>query len=287
MGRSSIPTFVLDDIGQPFEWRPGDSAAKEVRFFDEGAEPQIHVFDLIGFEYDEDRACGSIDRMVRVCRGVLREVNPQEARAMLWLGDFLLGAMLDTGKLHIANNDREIEARDVDFGRLDQLDFLHVVVDMLSSAKFVVGTVEVTPARFCAAYVLRMLFNATRGDVGPDLDLPEAYVVSASQVFGVMQSFSSPEGSPLSRVVAAELRRIIAKNAAHAMHQKDPRQAAKDESFKLWQERHAGKHPKLRTNEQFAAECMRRWPVLTNAKVILGWCTEWNKQVKRKSQPAS
>lgn len=68
---------------------------------------------------------------------------------------------------------------------------------------------------------------------------------------------------------------------------RDPKQAAKAEAFKLWQARRAGKHPTLRTNEQFATECQSRWPVLTSAKNILGWCTQWNKDAKRKSQSAS
>jgi hypothetical protein len=67
----------------------------------------------------------------------------------------------------------------------------------------------------------------------------------------------------------------------------DPTQIAKAEAQKLWQERHAGKHPKLGTNEKFATECMRRWPVLKSAKVILGWCTDWNKEAKQKNQSAS
>lgn len=69
---------------------------------------------------------------------------------------------------------------------------------------------------------------------------------------------------------------------------RDPKQVAKVEARKLWNERHAGKHPTLRTNQQFAMECMRRWPVLTSAAVIAGWCTAWNKASKaRKPQPAS
>lgn len=78
-----------------------------------------------------------------------------------------------------------------------------------------------------------------------------------------------------------------AKAGAKAKLESDPKQAAKAEAHKLWQEQYDGKHPELRTNEQFAAECMRRWPKLTSAKVILGWCTQWNKEAKRKSQPAS
>jgi hypothetical protein len=67
----------------------------------------------------------------------------------------------------------------------------------------------------------------------------------------------------------------------------DPKQHAKTAAFGLWEERYAGKHPQLRTNEQFATKCMQEWPELTSAKVILGWCTSWNKQAKARSQPTS
>lgn len=63
----------------------------------------------------------------------------------------------------------------------------------------------------------------------------------------------------------------------------DPKTSAKADAFELWKERCAGKHPKLRTNEQFAMECMRRWPALTSIKVICGWCTVWTKEAKSQS----
>jgi hypothetical protein len=66
---------------------------------------------------------------------------------------------------------------------------------------------------------------------------------------------------------------------------KDQKQQAKAEAKKLWQERRLGGHPKLRTQEQFATEVMRRWPILTSSKVICGWCTKWNKEAK--SQPST
>ncbi|MGH3711011.1 MAG: hypothetical protein ACRDRQ_23560 [Pseudonocardiaceae bacterium] len=77
-----------------------------------------------------------------------------------------------------------------------------------------------------------------------------------------------------------------ARTAAFAKLSNDPRQLAKAEARNLWQERRAGKHPKLRTNEQFATECIRRWPVLRSSKVICGWCTKWNKEAKDQN-PAS
>lgn len=66
---------------------------------------------------------------------------------------------------------------------------------------------------------------------------------------------------------------------------KDQKQHAKAEARKLWQARRLGMHPKLRTQEQFATEVMRRWPILTSSKVICGWCTKWNKETK--SQPST
>ena len=76
-----------------------------------------------------------------------------------------------------------------------------------------------------------------------------------------------------------------ARHAGFARAVKCPKAKAKQMAFVLWRERFAGQHPKLRTNEQFAIECMRRWPVLTSAKVICNWCTDWTKAAK--SQPAS
>jgi len=60
---------------------------------------------------------------------------------------------------------------------------------------------------------------------------------------------------------------------------------AKSGALELWKERNAGKHPKLRTVEQFATEVMRRWPVLTSAKVICGWSAKWTKEVANGKNP--
>lgn len=61
---------------------------------------------------------------------------------------------------------------------------------------------------------------------------------------------------------------------------RDGKQAAKTAAKELWLERRAGRHPKLATNEDFAREVMHRWPILTSAKVILGWCTRWERQAR-------
>jgi len=85
------------------------------------------------------------------------------------------------------------------------------------------------------------------------------------------------------------IRRMIAKKSRGATKKlaNDLKQVAKAEAFELWQTRRAGQHKRLRTNEQFATETMRRWPVLTSSKVICGWCTAWEKEARAKETPAS
>lgn len=67
---------------------------------------------------------------------------------------------------------------------------------------------------------------------------------------------------------------------------RSPKARAKAGAFELWKERYAGKHPKLRTVEQYATEVMSRWPVLTSAKVICGWSAKWSKEAKSGEDPA-
>lgn len=59
--------------------------------------------------------------------------------------------------------------------------------------------------------------------------------------------------------------------------------AAKQGALELWSERHAGKHPKLKTVEQFATEVLRRWPVLTSSKVVCDWSANWTKLAKTRN----
>jgi len=65
----------------------------------------------------------------------------------------------------------------------------------------------------------------------------------------------------------------------------DPKTAAKKNAHNLWLERREGRHSNLRTNQQFARECMHRWKILRSEKSILNWCTQWEKEARL--QPAS
>ena len=58
--------------------------------------------------------------------------------------------------------------------------------------------------------------------------------------------------------------------------------AAKAEAFALWQAREAGKHPNLRTEEQFAIECCSRWDALPSISTVMKWSTQWRKEANAK-----
>lgn len=75
------------------------------------------------------------------------------------------------------------------------------------------------------------------------------------------------------------------KRGALVRHANDPKQAAKAGALELWMERHAGKHPKLRTVDQFAMEVIRRWPVLQSIGTIREWSRKWSKQVREGEAP--
>ncbi|MFC5526140.1 hypothetical protein ACFPPA_10335 [Rhodanobacter ginsengisoli] len=101
--------------------------------------------------------------------------------------------------------------------------------------------------------------------------------------------YEAVNSNTLIELLSEFLRRMIAKKSRGATKKlaSDVKQAAKAEALKLWQTRRAGQHKQLRTNEQFATETMRRWPVLTSSKVICGWCTAWEKEARTKETPAN
>lgn len=87
-------------------------------------------------------------------------------------------------------------------------------------------------------------------------------------------------------IAGVNARRQTAQKGAKAKLANDPKYLAKVDALELWKERHAGKHPNLRTVEQFAAEVMRRCPVLNSPKVICGWSAKWTKEAKAGRIPA-
>ncbi|WP_077556345.1 hypothetical protein [Rhodanobacter sp. B04] len=138
---------------------------------------------------------------------------------------------------------------------------------------------EVNNRKAWAQIAIAYCVQALRASDSGDLTAAWTYVVDARFAADAVLS------SILDRAAAISARSNVGRIGVAAKLANDPVQAAKAEAKKLWLERYAGEHPKLRTNEQFAIEVMRRWPALKSSKVICGWCTMWNKEVK--SKPAS
>ncbi|MGH8115559.1 MAG: hypothetical protein ACREPS_10985, partial [Rhodanobacteraceae bacterium] len=66
-----------------------------------------------------------------------------------------------------------------------------------------------------------------------------------------------------------------ARHAANARYAREtPKTRAKGAAHALFLERHEGKHPKLRTNEDFATECVKRWPELKQSTLTRKWCPQ-------------
>lgn len=89
------------------------------------------------------------------------------------------------------------------------------------------------------------------------------------------------ESAELPKLLASEL----ASMKGFKAHENSDKAVAKAAALALWKERAAGKHPKLRTVEQYATEVMYRWPILQSSKVICGWSAKWTKQVKAGKNP--
>lgn len=170
-------------------------------------------------------------------------------------------------------NPEEMERRMLDAGLFDPA--------QKARSNFVCGSL----IGLALLYSVRAI-DAAHGKATAD---PWPLVVSAARLSGnaIGIHLGSPTPQDVAKIAAAT-RTVLARKAGRARAAADPKQAAKAAAFALWNERRAGKHPKLRTNEHFAAECLRQWPVLSSSKVILGWCTQWHKEAaERKSQSAS
>jgi hypothetical protein len=74
--------------------------------------------------------------------------------------------------------------------------------------------------------------------------------------------------------------RTRARRAGRAKAALDPKKVAIDASRELWRERESGKHPKLRTEDQFAMEVARRWPIICSITAIKKRSTKWRKEAK-------
>ena len=128
-------------------------------------------------------------------------------------------------------------------------------------------------------FARKIIVLLTEGTIEDFYNLPP---VDGATVLELCASLDEPNREKAA-VLAGKMRSEQARAGGQKRWANDKKTAAKAEAYVLWQERRKGNHPKLRTNEHFATECLRRWPVLTSSKTILGWCTEWEREAKSQS----
>lgn len=75
------------------------------------------------------------------------------------------------------------------------------------------------------------------------------------------------------------VKRQRAQTGAAAKHATDPKQEAKASCRKEWDAWQCGEQV-FTGKESFARYCLEEYPVLTSAKVITGWCREWEKEAQ-------
>lgn len=261
--------------------------------------------DLMNFGYDhaeENFACGEVVEIIENSRAALKSSTDSQVRQVIEFADYVIFETFNSGPespLVKPGNSEGIGFEQLDMVRpMSTLPLLAMLTRIayekeFSDAKGSVvvngkGEILMAPiADICHALALGHCAAAlAMRDVDYSFTLGARHAMMAAEAYGFCYGLGGHADVMANMEIKLHTSRIARENGRKA-HANSPKSAAKAEALKLWNERRAGKHPRLRTNEQFATECMRRWPVLTSSAVITGWCTKWNKQVKRKSHPAS
>ncbi|MGH8031304.1 MAG: hypothetical protein ACREO8_02815 [Luteimonas sp.] len=158
--------------------------------------------------------------------------------------------------------------------RWELTEFTLVVASMLADAAleaFEIGTkkkLKLAAMLYADAVEAREMWNATRGPARA-----RNTNTRRAKMHQVALSFDE-------RIAGRKARKETAQIANRARLAKDPKQSAKVAAHLLWQEREMGKHPVLRTEDQFAMEVCRRWSELTSIGTVKKWSTAWRKHAK-------
>lgn len=209
-----------------------------VAFFDEGSwEPG----DLLTREYDEGLAFGVLKEMVEDARSALEGVRAEGVRAILQLADAMLHAGAFAGLLRDEHGEPVAWTSETAL-RVSHLALLPFVLESLSRDSFLLGDAElgieafeVTPARFCAAYLLRATFSAL--DFGYDRgidDLPICYLMQASAVYGYLSVLRNGEADSVRQIVIQGAKSESARTSASLRWSKDPSRDMWSAVFTEW-----------------------------------------------------
>ncbi len=197
-----------------------------VGFFDEGSwDPG----DLLTREYDHGLAFGVLETMVEGARAALEGVQPEGVRAILQFVDAVLHGAAQDGWFRDKHG-KPVAWTPETALKVSHLAVLPRVLEFLGKDTFLLGDAElgiqnfeVTPARFCAAYVLRSTFSAI--DFGYDNgidDLPICYLMQASAAYGYLSVLGSAGTDSVRQIVVQEAKSDSARASASLRWSKDP-----------------------------------------------------------------
>jgi len=212
----------------------------KLSFFDEN-DGREGEHDLMGFEPDPDESHGMVQIVVDDARGVLNGLSSIQVRAILWAADMLLDVGLDEATVLV--NDKPMPKSDIDFRRVNQLRFIHLVLTAFAKNRIAIGAIEsmenqieVTPLRFCAAFALRMAYNGTRECLQHDgaSDLRGYYLMQASAAYGFMKSLQESGGDSVGDALSIAIRTRGSRDAAISRWGNDPKSRAMSEIRAEW-----------------------------------------------------
>lgn len=250
-------------------------------FFDEGAgERRI---DLLSFEYDKDASYGMLDRVISGCRDHLSGLQPEDARAILRMADALLEGTKDV--MRIVVNGEPVNFDNVDWKGLNQLDFIHLIIQSFGAQEIIVESTagewepwDLTASKFCAAFALRMAFNASRNYLShvDGRALREYYMMQAAVGYGLMQALATGADDGVPAAVSTTRKVATARSAANKRWKSDPTQTMKQQIRAEWEKWQMDRST-YRLPRDFRRAMLNRFPEAVDG-TLKNWMSEWGKE---------
>lgn len=167
---------------------------------------------------------------------------------------------------------------------LDDREFTESTFESIKQQIFDEGScIDVTQE--VVAYCVFAVEAYFRGDQA----LSWSYACDARYWAGVVMVLAKQRALPapeLTTQMLARLRSEQGRSAARVKLLRDPKQVAKAETFKLWQEWQAGR-AHYKSAAAFARAVVDAFPIIENTKTVEHWATQWRKGAKTKKQASS
>lgn len=263
--------------------------ASPVEFFDEGSWDDSN---LLTRHYDPDLAFGAVKTLIEGARKALAGVPSEGVRPILRFGDILLQAGACEGLLRNERDETLEWTREVAL-KVSHLDLLPLILEPLRRNSFLLQDselgfepFEVTPERFCAAYVLRATFSALDFGYTAGLDdLPICYLMQASAVYGYLTVLASEPADPVRQIVVSDAKTQSARSMACNRWSKDPHRVMWASIFSEWS-RWRGDRSTMPKPSDFRRAMQLRFPDLVDG-TLKNKMSLWERQFRNDASTVS